>query len=488
MANKIDSNLTGLRYADETALGVVPGGAVWKPLEPNSYGDYGSNVTTTARAPISQSRQKQKGVVTDLDASGAFESDLTLDNMYDLFQGFFFADWRKKDVDVVTAASATVYTVAAGGTDYRANDLVFGKNFSVAANNGVHLVSASTATTVSAGGLAIEAGPPATAQIQRIGFQFAAGDAGITVTAGVVALVAVAKNLTELGVIPGEWLYIGGDLAPEQFATAANKGFCRVATIAPTKITFDKTQNVFVADAGATKTIRVYVGDVLKNESDPTLIKQRSYQLERSLGAAGYEYLKGSVPNELTLQLSGQSKVTANLSFVGMSTEEVLSGARKSGTFPALTTSNVAFNTANDFSRLRLDRVDNTGLASYMLEASLKISNGVTPVKALATLGAVDVSLGDFAVSGDVTVYFNDIAAIAAVKSNADMSLDFALVSRNMGMVIDMPLLAMSNGRLQVVKDAPIKMPVSLDGAAHATLNHTLLVTNFGYLPTIADA
>ena len=55
MVNKVDANFTGLRYAKEVQgqPGVLPGEegnggvAVWQELEPNSYSDFGAEVTTT---------------------------------------------------------------------------------------------------------------------------------------------------------------------------------------------------------------------------------------------------------------------------------------------------------------------------------------------------------------------------------------------------------------------------------------------------------
>lgn len=486
MPNKIDSNLTGLRYVEEQSIGVLPGSPVWKPLEPNSYSDFGATVKTVARNPIAPSRQRSKGVVVDVDASSGFNMDITSDNTLDMLQGFMFADWRKKSNVVPSAVAAGSYTVAAGGTTYVASDLIFAAGYSNAVNNGFKTVTASTATSISAAGLVVEA--TATGTVKKVGFQFAAADATITVTSGVPALNATAKDLTQLGLIPGEWLWIGGDSAATQFATTADNGWYRVQSITATKITFDKWPTAPVADAGAGKTIQVFYGDVIKNEDDPLLIKQRSYQFERSLSTAGYEYVLGNVPNELSIKLSQGDKVAADLSFIATDSAAVTTGNRKGGTFPTIATSATAFNTTSDFSRLRLEKADKTGLASFLTEATITINNGVSPIKALAKMGAVDQSVGDFAVSGSVTALFSDIATVQAVRNNDDATMDFALVSKNAGIVIDIPLLALGNGRLNVEKDKPITIPLSQEAAVHATLRHTLLIEAFSYLPNLADA
>ena len=56
--NKIDSNITGLAFAEEVCLKQLPTTAAdgfdptWYALEPNSYSDFGGEIATVARAPI----------------------------------------------------------------------------------------------------------------------------------------------------------------------------------------------------------------------------------------------------------------------------------------------------------------------------------------------------------------------------------------------------------------------------------------------------
>ena len=216
--NKIDSNVTGLRYCVETALGVA--GTTWFPLDPNSYSDFGGTFTKVARNPINNKRSRYKGVLTDLDSAGGFNIDLTQSNIQDLFQGFAFAPFVEKAKLFPTAVtSGTHYTVPAS-TGILANDLIFASGFGIAANNGLKLVTSVTGTTVVCSGLVAEASPPAGAKIVRVGHQFASGDCQINAAPALPTITTTTKNLTQLGLVPGELIYIGGDSAPTTFGTA----------------------------------------------------------------------------------------------------------------------------------------------------------------------------------------------------------------------------------------------------------------------------
>lgn len=298
----------------------------------------------------------------------------------------------------------------------------------------------------------------------------------------------VGAGWVELGVIPGEWLYIGGDTAGLKFTTAGNNGFVRANTVTDAKLTVDKTQATTVDEAGGALTVQVFFGDVIKNESDPDLIVRRSIQFEQALSVAGYKYVKGNVANTLNFQVQTANKITVELGFVATDEESRASNDRKTGTYPAVVEAD-AFNTSSDFARLRLagKAAFSTPLFTFVSDLNLSINNGVTANKAVSVLGAFDLTAGDFIVEGSTNAYFVDQTSVEAVRNNSDVSIDFAIVKNNAGWLFDIPLLALGDGRLQIEKNQPIKIPLTMAAAADQTFNHTLLAGCFHYLPDAAE-
>jgi len=504
-AKKLDSNTVGLSFAEETSIGVVAGGAEWYGLDPNSFADFGGSIKTMARRPISPSRQRKKGVTVDFDASGGFGIDLTQTNLQRLLQGFFFADLRvKAELSITNVKQAGIeedYEPAAGGDGFFANDLLFAKGFAVAGNNGLKLVVSGAATSVvSTTALTAEVVPAPRGTISRVGHQFATADARIDSSGTYPKMTTeiAGKDLTKLGVLPGEWIYIGGDTAVMTFATAADNGWARIRSVAAHYLEFDKTSGTMVNDNGAAKTIQIFCGRVLKNEVG-TAIVRRTYQLERTLGAPDEdqptqiqsEYVIGAVPNELTINVPIADKITADLSFVGIDVEQRtgVTGV-KTGTHNAVAEAD-AFNTSSDFARVRMSVVGTaTALFAYFTELKLTIKNNVSPNKSVGVLGSFEVTAGIFEISGSLTAYLADLAATAAVRSNSDITLDIVLAKANTGIAIDFPIISLGDARAKVELDKAIMLPLTMDMGTGAkilaTQDHTVLMSFFDYLPTVA--
>jgi len=508
LVNKIDSNCTGLRYSEELSIGVVDPSAVWLPLEPNSYPDFGGEVILKSRNPINSGRQRKKGTLVDVNSTGGLNTDLTQNNLEDLLQGFFFADARTKaefggageitNVDGITED----YDAASGLGIFAAGDLIIASAFSTAANNGLKTVTAAIATAVTvAEDLTAEASPPAAANLVTVGFQFAAGDLDVSAPGGAFpTLTTTVKDMTELGIIPGEWIFIGGDLAALAFSTAANNGFARVRSIAANVMTLDKTQDTMVTEASTTETVQIFLGRVLVNEKTKALQKRRSYQLERELGAnddaaptqVQSEYVVGAVPNELTFNFNQADLITADLTFMATD-HETRTGVQgfKAGTRPTLLDAD-AYNTSDDFTRLKMSLTSTTDsnptkLFAFLTEFTISINNNLSMNKAVSVIGAFDISAGTFEIGGTSTAYFSDVAAIASIRSNSDVTIDFAIVKDNEGIVVDIPRISLGDGRLNVEQDEPIQMPLTMPAAEDDTFGHTLLMVFFDFLPTAAE-
>src|SRR3569833_2383964 len=117
--NSIDSNATGLAFAEETTLKVLPVTPDWYELEPNSYPDFGAEYQSIARSPIINTRQQSKGTITGMAAKAGFNQDLTQNNLTRLMQGFLWADAKEKPSTApISTAGTTISSVTTGPNTY----------------------------------------------------------------------------------------------------------------------------------------------------------------------------------------------------------------------------------------------------------------------------------------------------------------------------------------------------------------------------------
>lgn len=523
--DKIDSNISGLRYAEETSLGVLPAAAAqfWFPLEPNSYGEWGGNITTIARNPINPSRQRKKGVVVDEDAGGSFTTDLTQVNVRDIMQGFFYADLREKTLfqgTVTAAITPDQYTGTGIHTGFFAGDLILVTGFATAANNGLKRVTAVGTGELDVAETLVAEATVAGVRVRAVGFQFDSGDLEVVVPGGgnlpYLERTGGTKDLTQLGLIPGEFIYVGGDAANTSFATAANNGLMRVRSVSATRIAIDKSVGALATDDGAGRTIQLFkAASVLKNEVG-TDIKRRSYTLERTLGANDdsdltleqAEYLHGAIGSEFVFNVNTADKLTLDLTFAALRSsviDENDSGADtllskaavdagSAANAPPLVEAD-AFNTSSNIPRINLS-VYTPGnpapspLFAFVQELTLNLNNNITPNKAIGVLGAFEMTAGTLEVGGNITAYFSEVSAVAAVKDNEDVTLDMHFFREQAGISLDLPLLTLSDGRPNVEQDQAIMIPLEEMAATGAKidpgLDHTIMMMFWDYLPAVA--
>ncbi|MCK5016806.1 MAG: hypothetical protein KAS32_07000 [Candidatus Peribacteraceae bacterium] len=513
--NKINSNDVSIAYAEEESIKTLPGTPVWYGLQPNTISDFGGNITKVGRDFITDDRQMRKGETTDLEAAGSMNHDLVQTGLQRLMQGFMYADFRYKpetggmgDVGVITSIGASDdYTRTSGSftTDgYEVGDMIFASGFTNAANNGLKTILTVAALTLTVNEtLVAEAAPPAEAQLVVCGFEFATGDLDVDVTGDLPKLTATAKDCTELGIIPGETIYVGGDLTANKFAGAANNGLARVRSVAAGYIELDKSETTMVIEDNTTLDIRVFTGRVLKNETGSNIVR-RTYNIERTLGAPDdaapaeiqSEYVTGAVPSEVTINVPRADKATVDMAFLALDSEQrdgstgVKTGTRVDAVEEEF------FNTSSNVPRIKIAAVSSTdeaptALYAFAEELTLTINNNVSADKAIGVLGGFDATHGNFMVSGSMTVFFADVAGVAAVRNNTDITMEIHMIKNNTGMSIDVPLMSLGDGRVNVEKNQSVKLPLTQEAATGAnidsTLNHTLMIVFFDYLPDAAE-
>lgn len=601
VADKQDANLVGFYKARETSLGQLPAAPFWQTREPNSFDDLGGEYTKVARRPFSPSRQRKKGAVTDLDADGGYNEDVTQNNMQSELEEFFFANMRRLPVvspaltafNMVWTANATtdVATFAGGhglqtgdgpfylsavtalpvglnpNTPYwvtvtgattlkfatsRANavnvapvnvdmtdtgtgalsmarvgavdggtktytfnsvpgaikvgDKVIVAGYANPANNGVKTVSAVNAYSVTVTEtLATEATPPYGASLKLFARPFAAGDLALTVGTGTFTVTATAGSFADFAPVPGSWVFIGGDADDTAFEDGdgnPNPGYARIANNGVSAnnkaLTFDKSTFVPEAQNGAGLSIIVYFADIIKNEDDPDLIVRFSSTIERTLGrddnGIQSEFLTGAIASELTWNSPLANLVNVDLAYIAQkaNTRNGTLGplSRRVGNTVLKALGEDAFNTSSNIYRLRLAPVDPATLNpmpvfARVTEWSLTINNNVSAAKAQGVLGGFDATVGNFDVDGEFTAYFSTVEAIHAVQCNYDMTFDAIYAKANAGIILDIPLVGLGGGRLDIEQDAAIMLPLET-AAAESPFGHTALIQWFPYLPNVA--
>lgn len=514
---KIDSNRSGLRIAQEVCFKQLndpslDGGGlpIFRPFEPNSYSDFGGQPTYTARNPINASRQNKRGRITNREASGGFTQDLTPDFGW-LMQGLLYANARSKPssrsfyddfsgrIGITSVESSSVTTVVPI-PGLIAGHIVRFEGFGISANNGRRVIDAVTDNVYDTSGMTDEPSVPTdTAAMHVVGYKNGPDLCSVTATPGALPYITIDRDATQLGLVPGEWIYIGGDEADASFAAPVNNGFARIDHIDGNDIYLDKTDNTMVTDDGDGMRIELYLGAMIKNEKDPTLIKQMSYTLERSLGQDADaitqgELIKGAVPNELTLSLPTTDKLTVETTFVAAKADvykdDGVDENYVTGTRPDIEQQH-AFNSTSDIARFRLMTVNDTNAnpqnrIGIVSEATLTINNNASGLNGIGQMGFFAVSAGQFDVGGDITVYFTDVDVMRLMQSGEVVTVDYAIVYNNTGYLFDVPGLSLSNGQANVEANSPITLPIST-AAYESKFGNTLTCMQFLYLPDRAE-
>lgn len=389
----------------------------------------------------------------------------------------FFNDGTADSVITAVTDSSDTYTVAAGGAAVVAGHLVRMTGFTNAANNGIFKATTGTGTTIVVAGtptLTDEAAPPATARIKVVGFQGASGD--ITAAAG--GLASSSLDFTTLGLSVGQWIKVGGSAASDKFAnTPANNDWARITAIAQSALTLDNKPSGWGVDNGASKTIKVWFGDRIKNGTT-----MKSQTLERGfLGQSVPTYIKqaGMVVNTMDITVASRAKATGSFTFMGMSSAE--------STTPLDASPDAATTGAVMSGSVNVGRIAENGapIASpnWMREFMLSINNNLRALEAIDSAAPVAIRDGECTVTGKNTMYFGDDTLYAKFLAGTITSLNARIQKNSQAMVWQVPAVTYNgDGNPSAAgKNQDVLLPLSWKASIDATLNAQVLLDRLEY-------
>lgn len=508
---RVLTNNVGLAYTINTAPGVT--GTSWFQVEPNTINQYGANITTVARRPISQNRQARKGVPTDLDSSVEIETDLTLSEFRNFVEGFVFSTGKNNDVVQLAATGAETtgdtYTgltalTAAQAAKFIVSTLIFvtGGN---STNNGLKVLdtgaSASDTTLAVAENLSDETAsfrvsfagyrvPAATA----LTWAYDSNTARATLSATGLATTLQALGLTAGGLIHlGSVTAVGGALQNglDNGGTDTH-GYARVHSFSGTDdIILDKLatdlQDNTLTDGGD---LDLVFGEFIRNVpvSDADYI-EREFEFEAAFpnlgdGTVGntdeaYQYALRNLCSTLGFAVPLTNKATVTYSFIGTDTQPPTTTRKTGASSAALPTQTAAFSTSADVARIRVQGADESGLTTDFLSLNLSLNNNAVAEKVIGTLGAKNISVDLFEVSLEGQVQFSNPLVVDAIRNNTTVSMDFIFTNDDGIIGVDIPSMTLGGGGLEFPVGQTV--PLNLTGSAFgdATFNTSIGISIF---------
>ncbi|MGE0722822.1 MAG: phage tail tube protein [Alphaproteobacteria bacterium] len=491
-----DTNRVAVRIVEESTFGTTPATPAFEELRVTEANPSFQPNTVTSNE-IRSDRQVTDLILVGAEAGGPLGLEVSHGALDTLIEGAMFSDWSNKamrynatsdsSITDVIASSDTFEVVSAGGT-FVEGDLVYTTGFTNSGNNGLFRAESGTSATEvvvpSSPGLTNESAPPAGARIRKVGFQGATGDIEAT-TSGGNALISTSLGLNTLGLVAGEWLYVGGAAAGNKFGTAANTGWVRIAAdgIAANRLDLDIVPSGWATDDGSTKAIQVFCGDLIRNG-----VAEHSYSIEREFSdhsPVTYEYLRGMEVGTLVLAAESESIMTANATFMGKDAV-MQDSARFSGATTVAAPTGDVLNTSSNVGRIAEAGSVVSG-PNYPQTVTINLENNLRRRTAIGTLGAVSMGAGEFSVTGSIGTYFGNKTLAQKVIDNTATSFDM-VVGRADGvkpaLVIDLPRMKYSAGSPQVPgKNQDVMVDLQFQAYRHPDLGYTLAIQRHHYLP-----
>lgn len=481
MVDLQSSNRVKLSKVRETTFGVTPTSPAFKTRRVTSHA-LTLDPQTAISAEIRSDRSVADVILTAYQAGGQTAGEAAFNVLDDDIEEALQGTWSVTPTrDNAGTADSVITAIATSGTlvtcltgaAFVLGQLVLFSGFGVAGNNGVFKCTTGSATAPAfvGSGITDEAVPPANAKMKVVGFQGASGDLVISGS----TMTSTSLDFTTLGLVPGQWAKLAN------FVTAADNDFVRISAIAAHTLTFDRMPLGWANDAGTSRVISAYFGDVLTNAST-----KRSNTFERQYldhSPVTYEYLTGLVLDKLTLSLKAGAVVTYTEDWIGAGGSD--GTTRVSGATDTAAPANSVINAATNIGRIALAGAAVIG-PSYVMEATVEIANNTRRQMALGNLAAVGVGDGEFDVSLTLNTYFGDRSILDSIRNNTLGSFDFRMGSSDTNSpayLFDLPSIKFTGGSPSVSgKNTDVMLSATASAIVNSTYGYSAMCERFWYV------
>jgi hypothetical protein len=481
-----DSNRTQVGIVEETGgLGVTPANPVFETLRVTAANlDTAKNTQTSKE--IRADRRITDLITTMLLPGGDLPQEVSFGAIDTPLRGAMCSEWNFAPIrynngtadSIITDVTATDVTIlAAAGSAvnsgvYAVGHLVRTSGFTAAGNNALRRAGAGTgALVIKLAGGTIEAAPPGTARAKVIGFEGAAGD--ITATAS--GLGSTALDFTTLGLAAGMWLWVGGPVVGQQFATAADTGWARISVVAAAALTFDVLPAGWGVDAGAAKTIRCYFGDYIREGTT-----RRSYTIEQQfqdLAAPTFELQRGCVPVEFEMTVASEAILMAKTTFMSK-TPQTPTTVRIAGATDLAAPTNDVMNASNNVGALLLNGAVLSG--NYTTSLTLTVNNNGRRNNGVGANNSYNIKVGTALITAKLNTYYDDPTILTIIRASTAASYFFAVLdpaTSQKAYLFDLPRVKFGGGDPTVPGlDTDRMLDTEMTALRHTTLGYMLHV------------
>lgn len=310
--------------------------------------------------------------------------------------------------------------------------------FGVAGNNGVFRATVASATVPAfvGAGLTNEVVPPAAARIKVVGFAGAASDINATST----GLSSTALVFTNMGLVVGQWVKIGGTGAGNRFVLPALNAWVRVTAITATTLTFDNLPTGWTTETGTGLTIKVWFADQIRNGTTATSLSIEKGFLDQTTPT--YIVNTGMQVNTFDHAITSRQKITGSAAFMGMGGGQSTVALDAS---PDIATTGAIF-AANS----NVGRVAEAGAVltdpNWSREIRFQVNNNLRTAEDVTQSSPVQINAGECTVTGQVSTYFGSNVLLAKLYDGTATAINTRVQKNNQAIIYQFPRVTMRSG------------------------------------------